>query len=114
MSMKPIGEILYNARKKKGLTFDEVSKQTKIRKKYLQYIEKSQWDQLPGVAYVTGFIKRYADALDLDSEKVAIVFKREFTYHQKQEILPESIKNPPLNRSRFFLTIRSFISKLIG
>lgn len=114
MSMRPVGDILKAARNKKGMTIGEVSDSTKIRKKYLEYIEESEWDKLPGRAYVTGFVKRYADAVDLDAEKVSIIFRREFTYQQKQEVLPESIKNPPLNRSPFFLTIKRFLSKLIG
>ena len=114
MSMRPVGEILQAARHKKDMTIADVSDLTKIRKKYLEHIEKSEWDKLPGVAYITGFVKRYADAVDLDPEKVSIVFRREFTYQQKQEVLPESIKNPPLNRSPIFLTIKRFLSKLIG
>ncbi|MCR4263930.1 MAG: helix-turn-helix domain-containing protein [Candidatus Roizmanbacteria bacterium] len=114
MSMRPVGEILKSARRRKGMTIVELSDLTKIRKKYLEHIENSEWDELPGVAYITGFVKRYADAVDLDAEKVSIVFRREFTYQQKQEVLPESIKNPPLNRSPIFLTIKRFLSKLIG
>jgi cytoskeletal protein RodZ len=112
--MKPIGEILRNARNKKSLSIEEVSKVTKIRKKYLLSLEESAWNKLPGVAYVTGFVKRYAEAVDLDPEKVAVVFRREFIYQQQQELLPESYNNPPLNRSGFVLTIKRIISKLIG
>ncbi|KKR50216.1 MAG: Transcriptional regulator, XRE family [Microgenomates group bacterium GW2011_GWC1_41_8] len=114
MSMRSVGEILKAARHKKGMTIAEVSDLTKIRKKYLEHIENSKWVELPGAAYITGFVKRYADTVDLDAEKVSIVFRREFTYQQKQEVLPESIKNPPLNRSPIFLTIKRFLSKLIG
>ena len=114
MSTRPVGEILKAARNEKGLTLDQVSRQTKIRTKYLHSIEQSRWRDLPGVAYIIGFVKRYAEAVGLDPDKVALVFKREFTFEQNQDVLPESFKNPPLNRSAFFLTIRKILSKLIG
>lgn len=110
--MQPIGKILSAARKEKNLTLEEVSERTKIRSKYLEAIEENAWQKLPGVAYIRGFIKSYADIVGLDSQKVLLLFRREYAEDIKQEVLPKGIMNEPLPSSNFFLTFRRFISKL--
>ena len=39
---------------------------TKVRAKYLRYLEEERFEQLPGHAYTKGFLQVYADALGLD------------------------------------------------
>ncbi|HLB61056.1 MAG TPA: helix-turn-helix domain-containing protein [Patescibacteria group bacterium] len=110
--MQPIGKILQAARKEKNLTLEEVSERTKIRSKYLEAIEENSWKILPGIAYIRGFIKTFSDTVGLDSQKMLILFRREYAEDVKQEVLPKGMMNEPLPSSNFFLTFRRFISKL--
>ena len=45
-----------------------MEERTKVRAKYLRYLEEERFDQLPGHTYTKGFLRTYADALGLDGE----------------------------------------------
>ncbi len=114
--MKSIGHILETARKEKGWTLEQISKKTKIRTKYLELIEKSLWDELPGIAYTRGFIKSYAETVGLMPDRVITLFRREFAEaeSEKRKVLPDSFVDMPGRRQGLVLTIRSFLSKLFA
>ncbi len=66
--MKELGRILQTTRESKHLTLDEIQERTKIRKRYLQAIEEGDLSILPGLVYARGFVKSYAEQLDLDGQ----------------------------------------------
>lgn len=66
--MFDIGSSLREARTRQGLAFDEMEQRTKVRAKYLRFLEEERFDQLPGHTYTKGFLRTYADALGLDGE----------------------------------------------
>ncbi|MBI4130735.1 helix-turn-helix domain-containing protein [Candidatus Roizmanbacteria bacterium] len=110
--MTTVGELLQRARKNAGLELTDISKTTKIREKYLHALEESRWGSLPGVTYIQGFLKAYAETLDLDAEKVLALFRREYKHDEPQQIIPESFIAAPIGRRQLLLTIKRFISKL--
>ena len=79
--METIGEILKNKRFEKGLTLEDASNLTKIRKKYLEALENGNYDEIPEKVYVKSFLKIYSDFLELDR---AYILKR-----YQDEISPE-------------------------
>lgn len=70
LSLTELGKSLEEARKQKNITLDELQTITKIQKRYLQAIEAGNYDILPGKFYARAFIKQYAEAVDLDPEKL--------------------------------------------
>ncbi|HOD35012.1 MAG TPA: DUF4115 domain-containing protein [Syntrophales bacterium] len=58
---------LKNIRQSKGLTLDDIARQTRIRSGFLEAIEEGNYHLLPERYYVETFIKVYADALGVDS-----------------------------------------------
>jgi transcriptional regulator with XRE-family HTH domain len=66
--MFEIGSSLREARTRQGLELEDLEERTKIRRKYLRALEEEQFSQLPGHSYVKGFLRSYADALDLDGQ----------------------------------------------
>jgi cytoskeletal protein RodZ len=68
--MGHVGDGLRQAREAKGLTLEQVEEITKIRCRYLQALEEEEYDQLPGEVFVRGFLRNYAQALDLDPDEV--------------------------------------------
>lgn len=64
--MFEIGSSLREARTRQGLDFDEMEARTKVRAKYLRFLEDERFEQLPGHTYTKGFLRVYADALGLD------------------------------------------------
>jgi hypothetical protein len=61
-----IGSSLREARVRQHLEFEELEARTKVRAKYLRFLEEERFEQLPGHAYTKGFLQVYADALGLD------------------------------------------------
>ena len=68
--MESVGEILRQAREKKGIGIDEVSESTKISVRVLDALEDNRFDVLPAAIYVKGFLKTYSDYLGLDANEV--------------------------------------------
>ena len=68
--METIGQILKNAREKKGLTIEELEATTHIVAKFIKALENEEFDVLPGEIYVKGFIKNLSDKLSLDADMV--------------------------------------------
>ena len=61
-----VGTILRKKREEKKITLDQVFEDTRIRLTYLQAIENDQLEQIPSRAQAHGFIRLYANYLDLD------------------------------------------------
>ena len=70
-----IGETLERARENRGLSFKQVEEATKIRARYLRDLENENFDVLPDV-YVLGFLKTYAEHLNLSAEALTAELKR--------------------------------------
>jgi len=66
-----IGRLLEHRRKEKGLTLEEVEQATKIRKRYLDGLEREDYAVLPAGVYAQGFLKTYANYLGLDGEALS-------------------------------------------
>ncbi|MGI8909741.1 MAG: helix-turn-helix domain-containing protein [Rubrobacteraceae bacterium] len=71
-----IGPALRKARIQSGLSLEEVEQATKIRKRYLDGLEREDYDMLPAAVYVQGFLKTYANYLGLDGDAISQEFKR--------------------------------------
>lgn len=73
--MFEIGNTLREARVRRNLTLQQVEEDTKIRVKYVQAMENEDWDVMPGVTYVKGFLRTYSTYLGLDPEVVVEEFR---------------------------------------
>ena len=72
-----VGEILKRAREEKGISLEKISREIKVQERYLEKIEKGEYQNMPPVVYVSGFVKRYASFLGLDFERISFLYKRE-------------------------------------
>lgn len=68
--VRDISKTISERRKSRNLTLEKVFQAIKIRVPYLTAIEEGRWDQLPADVFIRSFIKRYADYLGLDGEKL--------------------------------------------
>lgn len=71
-----IGKRLQQARRSKEITLDQVSEETKIGKKYLEALEKEEYDLFPAKIYVVSFLRSYAHYLGLDAESLVQSYQR--------------------------------------
>jgi len=65
-----VGERLRLAREAKGLSLEDVARQTRIPVRHLEHIEREEWDALPAVTYSVGFARSYANTIDLDGAEI--------------------------------------------
>lgn len=64
------GKTLREIREKMGIDLKAISSETKINPKILEWIEEEAWDKLPPQVYLKGFLKGYAQLLNLDPKRV--------------------------------------------
>jgi hypothetical protein len=76
--MFEIGNTLREARLRRGLDILDCEAETKIRAKYLRAMEEEQFDLMPSPTYVRGFLKSYAEFLDLDGQLVLDEYESRF------------------------------------
>lgn len=111
--MRTVGEILSQRRKTLGLNLLDIEKETKIRLKYLEAIEKNNFSQIAESTVVKGFIRNYASALSLSPENVLAVFRRDFRENEKGQIIPRAITEQ-FDETKFYWTPKAtFILLLV-
>ncbi len=87
---KTIGTVLRDERKKKGLSYAQVSALTKLRSAILEDLENESWNNLPSPVFASGFVRSYGRVLGLEEKKVMNLY---------QESNPVKISAPkPLSR----------------
>ncbi len=64
------GKALKQVRERMGVEPQTISKETKISIKMLEWIEEETFEKLPPLVYLKGFLKSYAQSLELDPQKV--------------------------------------------
>jgi len=69
--IKEIGTYLRQKREESCLSIDDIAAVTMIRLPMLEALETGNWEKLPELIYVKGFIKRYGDALKIDGKALA-------------------------------------------
>jgi cytoskeleton protein RodZ len=67
---KQIGRQLREAREAKSLTLNQVSRDIRIRTRYLHALESGNLGELPSAVHVRGFLRSYADFLGLNAEEL--------------------------------------------
>jgi cytoskeletal protein RodZ len=88
--MKTVGQVLKDARLKKRISLDEIARVTRIKKRYLLALEKSEYEKLPGVAYIKGFIKNYGEYIGLAPDQLWALFRREYKAGRDVLLLPRT------------------------
>ncbi len=68
---------LHAARERKGVDLYRAERDTKIRARYLEALERGDWPALPGAVYTKGFLRNYALYLGLDPGEVLRDWRRE-------------------------------------
>ena len=74
-NFKDLGTLFIDARAKKGLTQEDVSKILKVRISAIKQIEKGEELQLLGSAYSLGFLRSYAKLVDLEPDDIIKNYK---------------------------------------
>ncbi len=102
MQTKKIGRILTEERQRQSITLSRMAQLTKIKSKYLQYLENNQFDKLPPGTFVKGYIKAYARVLDLDQKSLLALLRRDFQEDNQGQLQPRDFINPGVKRQNWW------------
>jgi cytoskeletal protein RodZ len=107
--MFEIGASLREARTTRGLSAADVQKGLHIRESYLTALEEERWDVLPGEAYAKGFLRAYAEFLDLNGNLYIDEYDSRFAHHD-EELMPVGL---PSRRGPRGAVLRTLVGILV-
>lgn len=99
--LKTIGTYLRNCREEQEKSIEEIALKTFISLRSLKALEAGQFDELPEPVFVQGFIRRYAETLNLDSKRLMESFATEVVPKpaEDDEAQAEERDSAPVSRS---------------
>ncbi len=115
--MKTIGKVVKEARIKRKISKESLEKITKIKREFIDAIEKEDWERLPEYPVILGFVKNIAEPLKLSEDHLLALLRRDYIPRdlkinpKKEEISEKFVWTPRLT---FFLGIVVIIFFVIG
>jgi len=112
--MKSIGQILKAARLKKNYTIEDVNKFIKVHPKYIKAMEINDYSVFDGKVHSKGFLKIYAQFLELDLDELLALWRREYatTFDDVKQKKLSKIRS--LEPEKFILTPSTLIITFVG
>jgi transcriptional regulator with XRE-family HTH domain len=83
-----LGQLMSEARKRRGLSREQVANETHIPAYYVRMIESDSYDAIPDQLYLLPFFERYAIFLGLDARKVVSQFLSDFEKSENEIVIP--------------------------
>ncbi|MBW1846722.1 MAG: DUF4115 domain-containing protein [Deltaproteobacteria bacterium] len=77
------GYYLQSIRLEKGISLEEVSKETRIRLENLLLIEKEDHENLPAQIFVKGFLRAYANTIGADDKEAVQRYEQRYKTYEK-------------------------------
>jgi len=102
-------------RESKGLTLKGISEATKISMNHLQAIENGEFQLLPPPVYSKSFIKKYAEAVGIESSSLLTHYEKYLSANHKEpleQINPEQER--PHKTALFFVVAGLCLAAVIG
>ena len=87
-----VGKALREARERLGLSVADVSSQTKIVPRQIEALEADDFEHLPEIAFVRGFVRSYTRILQLDAKPLLAALPKPAT--ETSQLLPASVEVP--------------------
>lgn len=104
-----LGRMLAEAREVRGTTLDEAERDTRIARRYLLALEEEDFNAFPARVQARGFLRMYAQYLELDSGEMLALFPHDSLIEEADSILrTEQIFKPRRPRPSFHLPAISF------
>ena len=72
---KSVGTLLREARLAKGISLSEAENGTSIRARYLEALERDEYDKTPGEVFLKGMLRNYGNFLGLNGPELVQLYK---------------------------------------
>lgn len=114
--MKTVGQILLSQRKNKGWTLEEVHKFIKVQPKYIKALETGDYALFDNKVQVKGFLKIYAQFLELNVDQVMAFWRREYeAIFEKNYTKPDKVPHlGGLENPKFVITPRAVFVTVVS
>ena len=110
--MKSFGEQLKKERENRKKSLADIAKATKISKIVLAAIEEEQYESLPPLSYIKGFLRIYAGELDLDPDEIVEGYIKELK--EKRWEPQKELKEPvPQRINKKYIYIAAGIALIV-
>jgi len=106
--MKTLGETLSAARNEKEITLNKAANETNISQSYLEALEAEDFSVFPGEAYLMGFLKIYAEYLELEKSEVVSLYRNTMVRDQETPV-DELLKAKKINPLPFLMVLAILI-----
>jgi cytoskeleton protein RodZ len=110
--MESIGEKLRTTREEKTYSVEQVARDTNIAKRYLIALEDEEFDVFPGDPYLIGFLRNYAEYLDLDPNEMVNLYKNFKIQEQPvplEELIVKKDRGPLIRTLALIIVIAAVI-----
>lgn len=98
-----LGEVLRAAREARAVDVARVERDTKIRARYVEALERGEYRDLPGAVYTKGFLRNYGQYLGLDPEYLIDLYRLETRTPSLEQPTVPSPPRPIGRRRRGFV-----------
>ncbi len=72
--MASFGEELRQQRELREISLEEIAESTKVNRRFLEALERDDFDVLPGGLFTRGFIRAYATHVGLDADAMVTAY----------------------------------------
>lgn len=76
--MRTFGAVLKEERERHNFSFNQLEKETKIKKSYLVALENQDWDKLPEYPIVVGFVRLISSQLGVKQNNLVALLRRDY------------------------------------
>jgi len=109
-----VGEILLRAREYYGLTRLDIERAIRIRESLITAIETGDIESLPGRAYAIGFVRSYAEYLQLDGDQIVALYKTRDLCDKRNPVLNFPEAAPEKRLPSKLIMAGSFVAILLA
>ncbi len=99
LSLQTPGEILKEAREKKDLSQQELSKLLHLNLNIISYLENDQYEKISAPTYTRGYLRSYARVVDVDEDSIIQLFNNNQSTNETPEIIPEVSQKSQISSS---------------
>ena len=100
--MSEFGSTFKARREAKGLSLEQIATETRINTRFLQAIERDDFQVLPGGIFSRGFVRTYAEVLGMDPAQAVADFERLSNYREPV-VLEELRVSSPQPSKRYLM-----------
>lgn len=111
LDSETVAEQLRSARQKRGLKIEAVAKELSINKKYLEALEKGNFNKVPAGAYSKNFLKEYCLFLGINRDEIIEIFQKELDAGKRAP--QKELFSKQVAKARYFIAAPKIIKNLI-